>query len=105
MQAPALTSPKQVAPARQQEPTESAPKVAPTTPAEEAKQASDSCSGPISLVCTNVFPGEEGRDQQLRACRMIDTPPEPRFDAITKWVLGQQTALNLQLEAGAVRYI
>lgn len=40
--------------------------------------------GPVMLVDTTVFPGEQGRDCQLRSCCMLDTPPEPRFDAITK---------------------
>ncbi|GAB4813700.1 hypothetical protein N2152v2_000746 [Parachlorella kessleri] len=37
-----------------------------------------------SAVNTNIWPDEQPRDRQLRACSMIDTPPEPRFDAITK---------------------
>ena len=49
-------------------------------PADSAKQVH------ISLVDTTNFPTEKGRDLQLRSCNMVDTPPEPRFDAITKSV-------------------
>lgn len=64
-------------------PVKLAPEAAQDAPPQVALQAS--AAGPISLVNTNDFPGEMARDQQLRACRMIDTPPEPRFDAITKY--------------------
>lgn len=62
-------------------PAPAAPEGKATAP---APAVSVEASVPVSLVNTNVFPGEEGRDAQLRACKMIDTPPEPRFDAITK---------------------
>ncbi|GAB4814946.1 hypothetical protein N2152v2_001992 [Parachlorella kessleri] len=40
----------------------------------------------VSQVNTRSFPGEGQRDAAVRDCNLLDTPPEARFDAITRLV-------------------
>lgn len=41
-------------------------------------------SAPESLYNPKFFEVEDDRDSRLRSCGMVDTPPEPRFDYITR---------------------